>query len=395
MTRITNSKQCKATKLSLFDSAELVKTEHWDTVVKGKSIYLSLNYLKALEKALSDSMEFRYILFYNKELAPIAAAYIQILHIDNKELKYKDIICSFSDKVQQKLTETMGANVLLCGNVFACGETGFAYTKDILPKDAFRLIAGSMKRLIEDTEQNGQISFSLFKEFWPDSVSQADYLKKNNYRSFKFDVNMVMQIRPSWQKMDDYFADMTAKYRTKAKGVLKKSALIKVVDFSAEDIEKHADRIQELYNAVLTNASYKFGALNSQAFINFKQHLQDKFIFKAYMLNEKIISFSTTFLFNDIADANYVGIDYTYNKEYALYQRMLYDFVELAIQIKANKLYLGRTAELIKSSVGAEPVDMQLYVKHRNSFSNKLIKPLINTIKPSEYELRPPFKQVN
>ena len=51
-----------------------------------------------------------------------------------------------------------------------------------------------------------------------------------------------------------------------------------------------------------------------------------------------------------------------------------------------------RTAEEIKSSLGAEPVDMKLYAKHKNSVSNKLIKPFLESISPSEFELRKPFK---
>ena len=105
-----------------------------------------------------------------------------------------------------------------------------------------------------------------------------------------------------------------------------------------------------------------------------------------------MVGFSSCFHFNNVVDANYVGIDYNYNKDYAVYQRMLYDFVELSICLNANELRLGRTAELIKSSMGALPVNMKLYVKHRNSISNKLLGPFVSSINPSKFELRSPFK---
>ena len=72
---------------------------------------------------------------------------------------------------------------------------------------------------------------------------------------------------------------------------------------------------------------------------------------------------------------------------------MLYDAVDLSIQNGIGELRLGRTAELLKSSIGAEPVNMKLYLRHRNGISNKMIGPLISSISPSEYELRPPFKK--
>jgi hypothetical protein len=71
---------------------------------------------------------------------------------------------------------------------------------------------------------------------------------------------------------------------------------------------------------------------------------------------------------------------------------MLYDFVQESIARQVKELHLGRTAEEIKSCLGAEPMDMKLYLRHRNSISNKLLAPIIATITPSEFELRYPFK---
>jgi hypothetical protein len=389
---VLDIKKCIDPKLSFYDSAELVNADHWNKVIGDKSVFLSLEYLRALENALQSEMQFRYIIYYNNVFIPVAVAYIQLIHFVDIGLKYKDILCKVGDKIKNKLLQSIDVKVLLCGNVFACGETGFAYTENISPKETFLLIAGSMKRIIEDEEKNGQISFSLFKEFWPASFKESDNLKKSSYRDFMIDVNMVMQLPATWNNMDDYLAAMTTKFRTKAKGVYKKSKILTIVEFDTADIENHKNRIEELYNAVHASAEYKFGQLNGQAFINFKKNLKEKFIFKGYFLEKKLIGFSSVFHSADITDANYVGLDYDYNKEYAVYQRMLYDFVELSILLKANELRLGRTAELIKSSIGAEPVNMKLYAKHRNSISNKLLGPIISNISPGEYEIRPPFK---
>ena len=71
---------------------------------------------------------------------------------------------------------------------------------------------------------------------------------------------------------------------------------------------------------------------------------------------------------------------------------MLYDFVNLAIDRKTKELRLGRTAEEIKSCIGAEPVNMKLYIKHGNRIFNKLLDPIVSSITPSKFELRMPFK---
>ena len=92
------------------------------------------------------------------------------------------------------------------------------------------------------------------------------------------------------------------------------------------------------------------------------------------------------------AHANFVGLDYGFNKEQCVYQRFLYDYVEQGLNRGLKELHLGRTAELVKSQIGALPTNMKLYAKHRKSVSNLLLKPIIQSISPSEFELRVPFK---
>jgi hypothetical protein len=384
---------CSDPKLSFYDSAVLINANDWNKIVDKDNLYLSLPYLTALESAIQGAIEFRYIIFYDNLFRPVAVACMQLVHYSEKGLKYKEILCRLGDKIKSKLLESIDMKVLVCGNIFACGENGFAYTTDIEPTEAFKLLAGGMKRLSQEKEKNGQVSFALIKEFWPESVELSDSLKENSYKPFNIDVNMVMKIQPSWTTMDDYLASMSTKFRTKAKGVYKKSESIIVQNFEVNNIIQYKARIEELYHSVLSNAEYNFGELNGQAFVNFKENLKDQFIFKAYFIGEKMIGFSSVFYFDNIIDANYVGIDYEYNKDYAVYQRMLYDFVELSLKLGVNELRLGRTAELIKSSIGAEPVHMQLYVRHRNSISNKLLAPFISSIEPAKFELRLPFKK--
>lgn len=380
-------------KLSCCDSSELVNAAHWNTVVGNSNIFITLPYLNAIEQSKPENIEFRYLLFYNNQLKPVAAAYFQIIHFVDEGFKYVEKFCPVKNILKNKLLQSVDIKVLLCGNIFSCGENGFIHTKDIGSEDAFQLLADTMNDFTNDKEKNGQISFSLLKEYWPKSTEAFKYMKANRYKNFMIDVNMVMEIRPEWKVLDDYLLAMTTKYRTKVKGVYKKAELIKVEDFSAIKIEEHITEIENLYNAVTSKATYNFANLNGLAFLNFKKKLDNQFIFKAYFIGEKMVGFSTLFHFQDIADANYVGLNYELNKEYAIYQLMLYDFVEQSIKLGVKELRLGRTAELIKSSIGAAPVDMTLFIKHRNRISNKLLGPFIQYISPSKFELRPPFKK--
>ena len=113
---------------------------------------------------------------------------------------------------------------------------------------------------------------------------------------------------------------------------------------------------------------------------------------RGFFYNEQLVGFSTSFKNDDILEANYVGLDYNFNKELSVYQRILYDYVEQSLNFKSKELHLGRTAEMIKSSIGAIPMNMKLYARHRKSVPNLLLKPIIQSISPSDFELRKPFK---
>jgi hypothetical protein len=366
---------------------------HWNSIIDNNNVYLSIPYLTALEKALQGVIDFRYTLFYNEQLRPVAVSYLQIMHFADNGSKLGDTFCHIRGKLKNKLLGVVDARVLTCGNVFGSGENGFAFLEEIKPADAFKMLAQSMKRLALEKEQNGRISIGLVKDFWPQSTAKADHLIDSSFKGFYIDVNMVLRVLPEWKNIEDYLHSMTTKFRTKAKGVYKKSATLQVKNLNLEQIIQHQESIEQLYLAVLEKAEFKFGELNGLAFVNFKKHLKDKFVFKAYFLNNQIVGFSTLFLCGKIGDANYVGLNYEQNKMHAVYQRMLYDLVEEAIKNGLSELRLGRTAETLKSSIGAEPVNMKLYARHRNAFTNKLIGPLLSSISPSAYELRPPFKK--
>ncbi len=379
-------------RTTFYDTVDLIPEEHWNPLVGEKNIYLSLPYLKALEDSLKSQVSFHYVLFYNNQLHSVAIAYVQVLNFVDSGNKYSDELCVLGDKIRHKILGNIDIKVMICGNAFTCGENGFMFSNALSPREAYSNLSNALYKLRRSESLDGQVSMVLMKEFWPEHFNQVEILKKNGYRDFMIDVNMVMEIHPSWKNMDNYLDSMVSKFRTKARQVYRKSEAIEVRSMDAGQIDVYADAIVVLYKNVLSKAEFKFGELKSETFSYLKQQLRDKYIFKGYFLEDELIGFSTAYHYDGVLDANYVGINYDYNQSKALYQRMLYDHVAEAIALKVSSLRLGRTAELIKSSLGAHPVDMKLFIKHKNVVSNQIIKPIIDSISPSEYELRRPFK---
>lgn len=371
--------------VTLYTSWEQLDSAEWDAMVPPQNFYLSGAYLSALNETLQDCLQFRYLVFRNSDQQPVAVAAVQVLDL-NDQLKDKND----GSRFRNMLIRMLRLRLLICGNVFCCGESGFAHTDEITGDQGIAELSRALRKLSSHRKWGGGIV--LLKEFWPDSLAVSESLEAYKFHGFNIDVNMVMAVSPAWKSFEDYLAEMVTKFRTKAKKVFKSSAPLEVVDMSTDSIATYRIHIDELYHAVVDSASFKLGELNADTFERLKRGLGQQFRLTGYFAKDELIGFSTAFMLDNAVDCNYVGLRYELNQQYDLYQRMLYDFVKVAITERKSEIRFGRTAEEIKSGIGALPVQMKLYAKHRNPLINIMLKPFISSIEPSEYNLRRPFK---
>jgi hypothetical protein len=376
----------------LSDSYKNLNVVHWDLVLNNRNVYLSIPYLSALEDSLAGEIQFHYILFYDSNKKPVGIAVTQTLNFVDKGFTENEQICSLRNKIKKRFVTGNGTYILTCGNPFASGENGFYFEENISVKSSYKALSKALKVITKKEHRERKTSVMLFKEFWAETFDGELKLRKEGYFGFHIDVNMVMQIPSGWKSREDYYNALNTKFRSKAKNAYHKSHDIIVKEFAAADIETYRNDFMILYLSVIAKSPFQFGNLNAESFFQLKKNLGERFVVKGYFLKEKLVGFTTAFKFDSVLDANFVGIDYALNYEFAIYQRMLYDFVDYAILNQCKEIRFGRTAEEIKSSVGALPVQMSLFIKHKNYFTNLILKSIISKTKPSEFELRRPFK---
>lgn len=389
--QICKSKDIKLSR-TFYSSIDEVDQDVWREVLNNKNLYLSVDYLKALESTMKGGVDFRYFILQNSIGKAVAIGYVQIVDFNNEAFKTNQAYCRIFTSIRNKVLESVDVKMMVCGNIFTCGENGYVYTNALSSEEAFDNLSATLYELRELQKGPKPVSVVLMKEFFPESFNHSDELMNAGFKDFKIDVNMILKIHPDWKTMDDYLMSMTTKFRTKAKGVYKKSAELEKRDLSEAEILQLTPKIEALFQQVIQKAEFRFGVLDVSAFAAYKKNLPNQFIFNGYFLGNELVGFSTAFISPEYIDANYVGIDYDVNQRLAVYQRMLYDYVELAIRHGVGELRLGRTAEEIKSCIGAEPCDMKLYIRHKNSISNHIIAHIISALSPNDFELRYPFK---
>lgn len=85
----------------------------------------------------------------------------------------------------------------------------------------------------------------------------------------------------------------------------------------------------------------------------------------AIQLNSQIAGFIITLKDGDLGIAYYVGIDYALNEEFPIYLSLLQTVIEDALVMGCKKVSMGHTALEPKASLGAKPVDTQVWLRHR------------------------------
>ena len=388
---------CKNTNTELyFSSVKDINAEIWKELQCEENLYFHPNYLYSLEKN-NPQIAFTYIVLLNDEKSPIALATIQVIHFP-------------LDKIENSLNQNfhklkcLGRRIgifpklkpiqlLVCGNVFVSGEHGIFIKQNQNKQKVIKKIAKAITYLTNSNDSlTKNTSIYLIKDFIKESLNITNELHHLNYYSFHVEPNMVLNLDSDWLSFQDYLDSMKTKYRVKAKRALKLSSGLIVKDLSVENIKTVVPEITKLYKKVADKADFNLGDFNLETYLSLKNKLGDNYILKTYWNSNKLVGFMSGMHTNNGLDAHFVGIDYTLNKELAIYQRMLYDYVQIAIDKKLHTINFGRTASEIKSSIGAIPQDLTCYIRHKKSLTNKFLKPFLQYIQPKEFKQKKPFK---
>lgn len=386
-----------------YDSASEVDADSWNEVLQNKNLYLDLDYLGMLENTPSKNFVSRFIiLFHNNK--PSAIAYFQV--IDFKASVFGDILDSKVNQIKShrarlfehyidKSGDDVVMRLLTCGNNIVSGEHAFLFKEKLSTSHQFKIIEALIEKLGKKEKLRGKISAVLVKDFYaPVKGTPKCFFNTDKYVEFSVEPNMVVDIPGGTHSLEDYIALFSKKYRNRAKSILKTGEVLTVKHLNMEEIQTQQKVIYSLYEQVYNRAKFKLVKLPENYFSECKRIFRDKFIFTMFYLNEEPVAFSSGVNLNvGCLEAHYIGFDYELNKEHELYQNILYNFLKQAIELKKQRLNLGRTAAEIKSTIGAKAQDLICYVRPQNTVSKVILKPFINFLQPGEWIPRNPFKE--
>jgi len=365
--------------------------------VSDACIFMEPSYLRAVQTMNDPMFGLRMLMVY-KEGRPVLTASFNITGFIANDLKgnlhgRNRLIRTLSSAVRQSGILNK-RRILICGSAFSTGEHAFFYTRGISGEDAAEMVLQAMDEIIKEEEAKGiKIAAVLIKDFFPRSRRSLRPFEDKGFRAFEVDHNMVMPVLSEWITFDDYLMSMNSKFRTKAKSVLNKSAALTVRDINAEEIRLRIPELKILFDNVVGNADFSLGKMDLSCLPDLHENMRDDFICRVFEYEGKIVGFLTTMMNKTCVEAHLVGIDYSWNKQLAIYNRMLLEYVRIGIENRKNMIFFSRTASEIKSTVGAFPVEMTCLIRHPGRLGNFFVNLLFSYVKASQSEQRDPYLQ--
>ncbi|MGK0421682.1 MAG: putative N-acyltransferase [Polaribacter sp.] len=385
---------CKNTNTALFFSAiDEVPSQIWDALGCKKNSYFHPNFLKSLEKNHPE-ITFSYIVLIDHKKQPTAFASIKIIDFYADSIKKGFPFLINIGRKLRVLPAKKPLKLLICGNTFVSGEHGIFINKKQNKKAIIKELAKSINHFVNSNKKlKKQIDAFLLKDYAQESLSITNELKRFNYLAFSVEPNMKLELQKNWQTFDDYLAALKTKFRVKARKAFALSMPLRIEEVTLKNIDQKLPKMTALYEKVASNAGFNLVDFNLETYKDLKEKLGENYILKTYWLDAEIVGFISGIINNDSLDAHFVGIDYQLNKSYAIYQRMLYTYIEIGIEKRLKTINFGRTASEIKSSVGAVPQDLTMYLRHKKTIKNRILKLFLQRVQPTAFQQKFPFKK--
>lgn len=374
-------------KTSFFTSINQIDDSFLEKINPNASVYFSRHLLYGFE-ASNTAVEVRYVCI-SKNNTPQALALVQIVDL-SVDVILKNI--KVSERIRQILNLFFCKDhikIMFCGNVFLSGEHGISFA----PGCDRKLIAVEIGTALDEIAKSIRPLHAIFiKDFQTSALEYTSSFEHFGFKNIKVEPNMMITLKQDWTTFDEYKAALKSKYRVKANKADAKSELLELRVFSQNDIEFYKDELQNLYQNTIDNANFNAQVLDLNTYIKLKNTYKDDFIVQGYFLNDKIVGFLSALVNKKNLDAHFIGLEYDLNKTYAIYPRILNDYIRLGLEKNVESINLGRTASEIKTTIGAEPWELSCYIKHKNKLINRLIQPFFRKIQIKSFKQHSPFK---
>ena len=375
------------TSILIFNSIQDIDEKKWNDLVPASRFFLSYDYLSTLEKS-NQEMEFRYLVLVDKEMRYLGICYFQIVAFRGEMLyKYVSNAKKLIKLVLEKTLSLIDSKIIALGNLIFTCESGVYFCDEINEIDK-RVYVQEMISKVEEPYSCKTVGILISEEL---NSENYPFYKKSGFEIFEVENKMIYKTAP-YESFESYQNALTSKYRIRKNKIYKLNEHTEVIAIDKSNFGLYENEIQKLFNNVLDRSKFKLMNLNSNYFKTFLEQEPKVFKLEGYLIQNQLVGFISYFEFEKDIEVHYLGLDYQKNEPYKLYNFILYKMIEKGYQHQKKMVCLSRTAQEIKSTLGAKPVKVYNYLKVNNSVVNKLVPLFLEKLKPEVWQERNPFK---
>lgn len=373
--------------VTIYNSVNDISPKQWEDLDSTSNVYFSLEFLHAFEIS-NPEINFKYIIISHNDKA-VALALIQIIELGVDAILKNIKLSKHLKKLIHYLLCNNGIRIMFSGNIFLSGEHGVFIGNKADKTTIIKVIAKEIKDLVKHIKPLHAI---LIKDFLKQSLPLTNHFEDFGFTAMHVEPNMILKLYPDWKNYEDYKKALKSKYRVKVNKADQTSETLTARLFTESDFATYKNELQKLYENTIANANFNAQILNLDTYIELRKIYHEDFIVKAYFLENTLVGFLTALANNNHLDAHFIGLNYELNKAHAIYPRILNDYVRIGIEKQVSHINFGRTASEIKTTIGAAPVDLTVYIRHKRSIINSIIRFFIKQVKIKDFKQHYPFK---
>ncbi len=365
-----------AASVSVVSRAELSGLEAWQSAFQGQ--YKDSRYYDIVEETLHPEFQYRYFVLRDdggrvKAIQPFFVLDQDILEGTSGALK------SAVERIRKRWPKFLTMRTLMVGCVAGEGhlDNQGAFAD---PSAALRLAAAALEEA-----RRQKAGLVVFKEF---PAEYRPILNGLRSRGFTRLPSLPMSsLSIAYDNFEDYVSQALSRATRKDLRRKFKAAQDAALEMSVvNDITPMIDEVHSLYLEVYSRSKLHFEKLTKSYLCELGQRMPDKTRFFVWKQGGRIVAFNLCMVHGDAIYDQYIGLDYTVALDLHLYH---YTFRDIASWAMANGYKWYRSNGLnydpkLHLRMQLDPLD--LYVRHRWSIANAVMKIVLPWLEPTQYD---------
>lgn len=325
-----------------------IDREHWEACFDRDDVMHSYALQQATEAAGLPDVEFHYL------VAEVVERVVAVVPCFRFRMSLAAIAPASVNKVVSAVRRVLPG--FLYVNVFVAG-TPIAICKDLLglshavqDRQREELLRGVLDEVIARAKRLG-LRLVLLKELTTRLLPQVRHVLAERFILVESAATTYLYLGEPGHAT--YRDRLRKKYRSLMNNRQARFAQAGLRWETCVDFSRHAEQMHALYLQVLDRSKVRFETLNPDFFARLCEHLGSSVFALLCFRGEQLVAFELFLEDERWLHPVYLGLDYRYRDEGALYFNCIYKIVELQEARGKSVVQLGQTSYAVKASLGA------------------------------------------